>query len=335
MLLSDEIEYYCKNYKLLDPYEPKNIKAANYELRVGFNYSVSGKTSELAKIGDVLEIPPYEVAVIEILETVNMPHFLIGRWNIRVRWAYKGLIWVGGPQIDAGYRGRISCPIWNLSNERIPIKCGEEIAVVDFVTTTPPNSKSELKTYHWDHRSRYLFQDYGADSLRSAVTEAVDEIKLLQKEAKDYRDRTDATVAENRSKVEGALERTNSRMDTTTSVMFTALGVLVAAIAMFATKPVGDPQYWWDPTVFLLCWTTTTLSLFAWVRFASNEKVTKVVRFFIGLLIIGAIAFQVIYQRHQSKAAQISLQHLSERVGVLERTIPPKNQEHGSATPQR
>lgn len=334
VLLSDEIEHYCKYFKLLDPYEPTNIKAANYELRVGFKYSVGGDTYELSKIGDVLRIPPFEVAVVEILETVNMPDFLIGRWNIRVRWAYKGLIWVGGPQVDAGYRGRISCPIWNLSNENIPIKCGEEIAVIDFVTTTPPNKRSDLRRYHWDHRTRYVFEDYGADKLKSAlVTDAVNKIEQLRIETQNYREHTEDVVRENRSRVEGALERSNARIDTTTSVMFTALGVLIAAIAMFATKPAGAPQHLWDPTIFFLCWTTTTLTLFAWVRFQTKGKWARAARIWVGVLILSAIALQGVYQWQQSKVAHSVLQQMSDRISALEKKQPSPPQDGPKSPP--
>jgi deoxycytidine triphosphate deaminase len=325
VLLSDEIEHYCKSYKLLDPYEPKNIKAANYELRVGFKYSVGGKTYSLSKIGDAVEIPKYEVAVIEILETVNMPHFLIGRWNIRVRWAYEGLIWVGGPQVDAGYRGKISCPIWNLSNKKISLKSGDAVAVIDFVTTTPPTQESEEKRYHWDERSRFVFEDYDADKLRSAlVTDVVEQIEQLKHDTKQHKGDTDE-----------ALDRSNARIDNTTSVMFTALGVLVAAIAVFATKPASDVHYWWDPTVFFLCWTTTALSLLAWVRFRSNGKWSKAARSLVGVLIIAGILFEGIYVHHQSDVAHSALQQLSDRVNALERIKTPAGAETPPSPPAK
>ena len=74
VLLSDEIEFYCRYYKLIDPYEPDNIMAASYELRVGLKYSVGG-TPHALRLGDKLTIPRFEVAVIEILETLNIPDF--------------------------------------------------------------------------------------------------------------------------------------------------------------------------------------------------------------------------------------------------------------------
>lgn len=312
VLLSDEIEHYCKYFKLLDPYEPDNIKAANYELRIGYNYSRGGKNFELKKLGEIFDVPPFEVVIMEILETVNMPAFLIGRWNIRVRWAYDGLIWVGGPQVDAGYRGKISCPIWNLSNRTIPLKCGEEIAIIDFVTTTPPTKNS--KPYRWDKRSRFLFGDYEPEKLRSAlITDVRQDIGKMQSAITD----TAASVERNKMKAEELLERNNTRLDTTTSIMFTALGVLVAAIAIFATK-TPDSHYWWDPSVFFLCWTTTSLSLLAWVKLGSTQRWSWVTRSLVAVLIVGGIVAQVVFANKQARQVQGTIDELTNRVKTLE-----------------
>lgn len=299
VLLSDEIEFYCKNYKLLDPYSPDNIKAANYELRVGLKYSVAGKQHEL-KPGETLTIPQFEVAVIEILETVNMPDFLIGRWNIRTRWAYKGLVWVGGPQVDAGFRGLLVCPIWNLSREEFKIRSGDPIAVIDFVTTTPPTIRS--KHYPWNERSRFVFEDYEVP--RSGLVELVDK-----------------AVAES-NRLAGEVEKSRGRIETVTGVMFTALGVLIAAIAMFATKPAdpkGGPTYWWDPNVFLLSWVTSTLTLFAWLRSSLPNKFEKRLIAFVAGLGIAAVALSLHYEWKHKKDFNDRVQSLSDRVLSLEK----------------
>jgi len=47
VLLSDEIEYYVKQFKLIDPFNPKNLKPAAYELTVGDEYSIGGKIKKL------------------------------------------------------------------------------------------------------------------------------------------------------------------------------------------------------------------------------------------------------------------------------------------------
>jgi deoxycytidine triphosphate deaminase len=310
VLLSDEIEFYCKNYKLLDPYEPTNIKAANYELRVGLKYSVAGQ-SHVLNLGDVLTIPKFEVAVIEILETVNIPDFMIGRWNIRTRWAYKGLVWVGGPQVDAGFRGLLMCPIWNLSNTDFRIKSGEEIAIIDFEFTTPPTGKSTR--YPWNHRTRYVFDDYEAPR-SGLVTDAVEAIKRLEAESIDSRNKTG-----------DVLEQSRARIDTVTALMFTALGVLTAAVTLFATKPLTADQYWWDPTILWLSTATTVLALLAWVKGQSNGSWRWRIKIFVlilGLLAMGLLVFRDAQHANRLNAAQTQIQELSRRIDSLEKSKP-------------
>lgn len=311
VLLSDQIEFYCKHYKLLDPYEERNIKAANYELRVGLNYSVGGKDYPL-RLGEVLTIPKFEVAVIEILETVNMPRFVIGRWNIRTKWAYEGLIWVGGPQIDAGFRGILPCPIWNLSSADFKIRAGEEIAIIDFQFTTPPTDIS--KVYLWRERSRFLFEDY--EKPKSAlVTEVKAEIEKLQ-----------ISSEKNRAKVETGLEQSRSRIDSVTAVMFTALGILTAAITLFATKPDTAGQYWWDPTVLWLSAATTVIALMAWVKSRSSGVWIRRIEIFVlavALVGIGVGCYGGWEQAKHFSQAQMEIEHLKTRLASLEKAKVP------------
>lgn len=104
VLLSDEIEYYVNKYKMIDPFKRENLKPAAYELTVGDEYSRGGERGKLCDEPgkNKIEIPPFEVVIIKTNERINLPRFIIARWNIRVRWAYEGLLWVGGPQVDSG-----------------------------------------------------------------------------------------------------------------------------------------------------------------------------------------------------------------------------------------
>jgi len=99
-------------FGLISPFSKEHLKPANYKLRIGDEYAIKGEIKQLSdKPGEnQITIEPFDVAVIKTLETINMPRFLIARWNIRVQLAYEGLLWVGGPQVDAGYIGHHCCP---------------------------------------------------------------------------------------------------------------------------------------------------------------------------------------------------------------------------------
>jgi deoxycytidine triphosphate deaminase len=172
VLLSDEIAFYANNHKLITPFDLGNLKPAAYELTIGDEYFLSGEFLTLNSDSDEhnkIRIPPFEVAVLKTAEIICLPRYLIARWNIRVRHAYSGLLWVGGPQVDPGYVGHLFCPIYNLSDKEVTLHVGEPIAVIDFVKTTPFEKGSpDLEMYPFPPK-RLILEDYGIYELRSAL----------------------------------------------------------------------------------------------------------------------------------------------------------------------
>jgi deoxycytidine triphosphate deaminase len=168
ILLSDQIIYFASHHQMISPFLPENLKPAGYELTVGDQYFLSG---EYLAVDDKITIPPFEVAVIKTAETLSLPRYLIARWNIRVRHAYSGLLWVGGPQVDPGYVGHLFCPIYNLSDKSVTLYLGDPLALMDFQKTTPFDKRKppeELKRYSFPPK-RLVIQDYEIDDLKSAL----------------------------------------------------------------------------------------------------------------------------------------------------------------------
>ena len=186
VLLSDQIAYYARNHQLIDPFAPDDLRPAGYCLHVGDEFMIAGQryNFEKQKLRD-LTIEPYEVAVIKIKEKVCLPRFLIGRWNIKVGLAYKGLMWVGGAQVDPGFKGHLYCPIYNLSNRPVRLEQGDQLAVIDFVKTTPFRAGTEYsKEFETAKNTDRDFYDYRADQLESALIEQADDIKDVKAQAK-------------------------------------------------------------------------------------------------------------------------------------------------------
>ncbi len=259
VLLSERIERLCNKYNMIHPLNKEHLKPASYELSVGELYSRGGATFPLVK-GGSFTIQPFEVVLIQTLETLNLPPFLIARWNIRIAWAYRGLLWVGAPQVDPGFRGFLSCPIYNLSNKPVTLEHGDPIAAMDFVTTTPVTSES--KRYGWDTRTRILFTDYEKDKLESALlTEAANKLKLMDEKARELEgglketgksvtlmqqqlatdtanikselsNKTEAT----REKIDTNVASIQTRIDNYTARTLTVLAVLFAALGLAVSR---------------------------------------------------------------------------------------------------
>ena len=111
VLLDDEIKYYANHpkYPLISPFCDENLKPARYLLTVGCEARVGGKTVRIDKDNPLI-IPPHQVAIVCTRETLNLPRFLIARWNLTVEMVYRGLLWVGALQVDPGWVGYLPCP---------------------------------------------------------------------------------------------------------------------------------------------------------------------------------------------------------------------------------
>ncbi len=214
VLLSQDIIYYSENHHLISPFNPGHLKPAAYELTVGDEWYMGGKFYNICDDASHkhITINPFDVVVIKTAETLCIPRFMIARWNIRVRFAYQGLLWVGGPQVDAGYKGHLFCPLYNLSDKPVRLYVGDEIAVIDFVKTCGFNPQLSKK---YPEPSRPLIQDFGIDNFQSALV----------------------TKAEMRiSQFDDTIKAIEARFNTFITITFAVLAIIVSALALVSVR---------------------------------------------------------------------------------------------------
>jgi len=231
VLLRDEIERYCREpIKLITPFDQRYLKPASYHLRLGSKCRVDGGDIILSSDHPRLTIPPHGIAVVTTLETLNIPAFLIARWNLKVKRVYDGLVWVGGAQVDPGYCGNLFCPLYNLSNQPVHLEYGETLFTIDFVRTTFFDESKGCRLLELDRPTDSL----GALDrvpLRSAPKEQFDD---MQKQLGDTKK---------------ALDNFQTRIDSFQGITFAVLGIIVAALAFvsvsqFTDMSVENPSGW-------------------------------------------------------------------------------------------
>lgn len=219
VLLADKIRYYAKKYKMIDPFNESQLKSAGYELSVGKKYAIDGEIKELTdETGkDIIKLEPFKVAILSIEERINLPRNIIARWDLRVCWVYKGLLWTGAPQIDPGWLGRLFFPIYNLSSEDVEIKLGDYIALIDFTKTSDINDESK-KNYYKRPPARNILEDYNTKLKSALFTKAAQRIDRIEEESgKFFKDMN--------SKVRN--------FETLIAVIFTSIAILFAALSIF------------------------------------------------------------------------------------------------------
>ena len=141
LLLSDRIKFYREKVNLIYPFDEKFLEPASYTLHAGGEYLIhdeAGKrNSGMLEFGGKVTIPPNGLIYIRFLEEVNIPHYMIARFNLRVKQVYRGLLLGTGPQVDPGFRGHLGCPLHNFTNEAKTIEFFEKLVTIDFEKTTP------------------------------------------------------------------------------------------------------------------------------------------------------------------------------------------------------
>ena len=233
---------------MIDPFEPGNLKPASYELTVGYEYSIGGEIKTLLdeRGKNIIEIPPFEVVIIRTKEIINLPRFIIARWNIRVKKAYEGLLWVGGPQVDPGWVGYLSCPLYNLSHKPVCLELYEPIAVIDFVKTTPFNKRAcveyQLKKGESNPKrqlpSRILFEDYKPEKLESA----------LFNEAKNRIDEVVNNSEKGINEMKNKIGRIESLLYTFSGSIIAVLAIVVTTLSIFVSSGSANAAllpYWY------------------------------------------------------------------------------------------
>jgi len=230
VLLSDEISFYAtqKDHPLIHPFEPSNLEPARYKLRLGEDCRVGEEQHWLSEENSELVIPPYELAVISTLETLNLPRFLIGRWDLKVKRVYEGLLWVGGPQVDPGYQGKLFCPLYNLSNKTIKLRYRDTIATIDFIRTTPYTADC----IDWDGTPNAPRAQYDRFGLMSGLKDAWVLMKKMESSMQ---------------KAESRADKSETRINNFQAVTFTILGIIVAALAFVGVSKFTDLS-WANPS---------------------------------------------------------------------------------------
>jgi deoxycytidine triphosphate deaminase len=207
---------------MIIPFSKENLKPAGYELTLGAEYAIGGerKTLQEQPDKDVLTIPPFQVVIISTREIINLPRFILARWDLRVSKVYDGLLWTGALQVDPGWCGRLHCPIYNLSNEKVILKLHEPVVLMDFEKTTPFNKKETIVEYPRPPKRANL-KDYNWKLKSALFSYATDQVEIM----KDRMDR-----AENR------IDSLANRFNSTVGVIFTTLAIIFAAISLFVTS---------------------------------------------------------------------------------------------------
>jgi hypothetical protein len=145
---------------------------------LGDEYLLAGRYEKLdPRTAPYLEIPAHDTVIVCTREKVNIPENLIGRFGMRFGFAMRGLVLNNGPQIAPGYKGRLFCLLYNLTDKPVVLVCNKPFASIEFETTSGP-----ARSYEGAFQGAEHISDVAKDILpQSGLKELFDQFQDMEK----------------------------------------------------------------------------------------------------------------------------------------------------------
>jgi deoxycytidine triphosphate deaminase len=143
LLNSADITDYALATGMIDPFDPKKLKSASYEVPIAgevlwWDKDGNERWIDLdGKQHDGFVLESNSIAFIEIAPRLRLPDYIAMRFNLKITHVYRGLLLGTGPLVDPGFEGKIYIPLHNLTSNPYKFKHMEDLIWIEFTKTTP------------------------------------------------------------------------------------------------------------------------------------------------------------------------------------------------------
>ena len=137
LLNSADIVDYVAVTGMVDPFDPRGLKSASYEMKLRGPYIYvdekgTKREGQLSSDDDQVVVARNGITFLTVEPFFRIPDYIALRHNLKIDHVYKGLLVGTGPLIDPGFVGRISLPLHNLTENDYTFRAGDGIIWVEF-----------------------------------------------------------------------------------------------------------------------------------------------------------------------------------------------------------
>jgi deoxycytidine triphosphate deaminase len=126
----------------------ESLKPASCGIRIGgpcaywsYEGPADGRKPELIerKVGenDVLTLPPNSIVYATLAPRFRLPDYIAARFNLSIRYVYRGLLVGTGPLVDPGFAGPLQIPLHNLTSTPCEISTADAVLWMEFTKLSP------------------------------------------------------------------------------------------------------------------------------------------------------------------------------------------------------
>jgi dCTP deaminase len=217
---------------VLDP-RPSEIRAASIDLRMGPE-AFLGTSAEVIDMEKqrLLTIPPGELALVSILEKMQVGNRFAAQIGLRSSLTRRGLALLAGPQIDPGFRGRLHVAFVNLSPVEISISYQEQLITLIFHDLGQDVERPYGTVQGDDYQEQDRITGSEIDDIRQhrgyAMSEVIREMSSLSANVGELRTSVDTYV----KTADHLMKRTDLYMSlfvgATVALVLTVIGYLIS-----------------------------------------------------------------------------------------------------------
>jgi deoxycytidine triphosphate deaminase len=166
---------------LLNNANLSNVTGAAYDLSIGDEYYYGGRIKTLSNNEPFILVEPYDYAIVTSNELTNLPKDVVARFDLSVSLFCQGMILSNGPQVDAGFRGRLFCLLFNTSNAPVFLKRGQHYATIEFHKMIEPTT-----SYTGQYQGKESIVNYlPSNTMRGAINELKKELEQVRVESRN------------------------------------------------------------------------------------------------------------------------------------------------------
>lgn len=181
-ILSDDVLRLMTKFGMIfEDYDENNIQGCSYDIRLGSQYYKEKKVKELTKMSNILTVDPYDYVIVLSHEHICLPKNITMTFDLKVQLFCQGIILSNGPCVDPGFRGKLLCLLFNISNQSVNIKWKNH-----YITAVVSKTIRSCTPYEGKYQDKQDVSDYlPTMSLVGAIKHLQDEVVRLKNETKN------------------------------------------------------------------------------------------------------------------------------------------------------
>lgn len=212
----------------IEPFDENQIQPASYDLRIGPEAALASqhKKIDVEKAGFV-EIDAGDFAILSTHEIITLDAQHVARFDLRSKWERKWLSATFGPQIDPGFKGRLTIGVTNLTSKKTVLSHLDDFVTLEVHKLSAPVENA----YSGPYQEQLSLSSEDVEAvLEREVMSLSDMNKTLRELSISMKD-----INKHINDINKRIDHNNSSMRWVIGAGFSVLALLIALLPLLIT----------------------------------------------------------------------------------------------------